>query len=75
MFSVWFFSHLVYNPASHTHAIQDGYIDDSWHASIVDGLGAVGPHIGAFCQVYVARAETETSIRQMLAETCLHATI
>lgn len=59
-FFFFLFFYLVHNPASHTHAIQDGYVDDCWHATIVDGLGAVGPHIGAFCQVYVARTKTET---------------
>lgn len=52
--------HLVYNSSCDAHAIEDRDIDDCRHSSIVDGLGAVGPHVGTLSQIYVAGAQTET---------------
>lgn len=50
--------HLVDNPASDTHAVENGHVDDSGHSSIVDGLGAVRPHVRTLCQVNVAGRKT-----------------
>lgn len=52
--------HLVYNSSCDAHAIEDRDIDDCRHSSIVDGLGAVGPHVGTLSQIDVAGAQTET---------------
>lgn len=52
--------HLVYNSSRDAHAVEDGDVDDGRHPSIVDGLGAVRPHVGTFSQIYVAGAQTET---------------
>lgn len=52
--------HLVHNSSCDAHAVEDRDVDDGWHPSIVDGLGAVGPHVGALGQIYVAGAQTET---------------
>lgn len=50
--------HLVNNPASDTHAVENGHIDDGGHSSIVDGLRAVRPHVRTLCQVDVAGRKT-----------------
>lgn len=50
--------HLVDNPASDTHAVEDGHIDDGGHSSIVDGLRAVRPHVRTLGQVDVAGRKT-----------------
>lgn len=52
--------HLIHNSSCDSHAIEDGDINDRWHSSIVDGLGAVGPHVGTLSQVDVARTQAET---------------
>ena len=36
------------------------YIDNDRHATIVEGLGAVRPHVGSFCQVNVVGAGTDS---------------
>lgn len=50
--------HLVYNSARDAHAVEDGDVDDCRHSSVVDGLGAVRPHVGTLSQIYVAGAQT-----------------
>ena len=61
-------SHLVHDPPRDSHAIEDGDVDDSRHAPIVDRLGAVGPHVRTLGQVDVAGAQTETD-RTVLQQT------
>lgn len=61
-------SHLVHDPPRDSHAVEDGDVDDSRHAPIVDGLGAVGPHVRTLGQVDVTGAQTETD-RTVLQET------
>ena len=61
-------SHLVHDPPCDSHAVEDGDVDDSRHAPIVDGLGAVGPHVRTLGQVDVTGAQTETD-RTVLQET------
>lgn len=51
-------THLINDPARHTHPVENGHIDDGGHSPIVDGLRAVGPHVGTLCQVNVAGRET-----------------
>lgn len=51
-------AHLVDNPASNTHPVENGHIDDGGHSSIVDGLRAVRPHVRTLCQVDVAGGKT-----------------
>lgn len=61
-------SHLVHDPPRDSHAVEDGDVDNSRHAPIVDGLGAVGPHVRTLGQVDVTGAQTETD-RTVLQET------
>lgn len=61
-------SHLVHDPPRDSHAVEDGDVDDSRHAPIVDRLGAVGPHVRTLGQVDVAGAQTETD-RTVLQQT------
>lgn len=51
-------THLINDPACHTHPIENGHIDNSGHSSIVDGLRAVRPHVRTLCEVNVAGRET-----------------
>lgn len=55
--------HLIYNSSCDSHAVEDGNINNCRHSSIVDGLGAVGPHVGTLSQIYVAGAQAETENR------------
>lgn len=50
--------YLVNNPASDTHAIKNGHVNNGGHSSIIDGLGAVRPHVWTLCQVDVAGRKT-----------------
>lgn len=52
--------HLIYNPSRDAHAVEDGDVDDRGHPSVVDGLGAVRPHVGTLSQIDVAGAQAET---------------
>lgn len=52
--------HLVYNSSCDAHAVEDRDVDNCRHPSIVDGLGAVWPHVGTLGQIYVAGTQTET---------------
>lgn len=61
---LWFCSHLANNPARHTHPVKNGDVDDGGHASIVDGLRAVRPHVGTLCQVDVARRQTREETKK-----------
>lgn len=50
-------THLINDPACHTHPIENGHVDNSGHSSVVDGLRAVRPHVGTLCEVNVAGGE------------------
>lgn len=50
--------HLVDNPARDAHAVEDGHVDDGGHSSVVDGLGAVRPHVGTLGQVDITGRQT-----------------
>lgn len=55
-------TYLVYNSPSDSHAIEDSNINNCWHPSIIYGLRTIGPHVGTFSQVNIAR--TQTTARQ-----------
>ena len=52
-------AYLVYDPAGDAHAVEDGDVDDGGHSPVVDGLRAVGPHVGTLGQVDVVGREAE----------------
>lgn len=57
--------HLIDDPASDTHAVENSHIDNSGHSTIVDGLRAVGPHVWTLCQVDVAwREASHTKLQE-----------
>lgn len=64
-------AHLVDNPASDTHAVENGHVDDGGHSSIVDGLRAVRPHVRTLRQVDVAGRQTGRRRQRILLNSCL----
>lgn len=53
-------THLINNSACDPHPIQDGDVNNGRHAPVVDGLGAVGPHVWTLRQVDITGTQAET---------------
>lgn len=52
-------SYLIHYFAWHSHSIEDCDIHYDWHASKVDRLGTIWPHVRTLSQIYVTWAQTE----------------